>query len=362
MGRSFFIACSAIAFMWLAANVRGQPLEQMNIRGHIPPLPSVLGPAEAWDIFADGLIDEGASARLAKFLDDNSVPGDSTLYLNSNGGSLVEGMKLGRTIREHGLFTRIGKTDSTFSGIQVGACYSACSLAFLGGVFRFNDNESPYGVHRFYSPPGGRSIDSDTAQIMSAAVVGYIQEMGISASLFKFMTEAGSAGIRLLSVEEQSSLGVTNNGEGPTTWTVESHDGRIYLQGERPTWRGLNRFLIVCLAKKRMGMMVLFDLYKRGYEVQNNTRVHNLIIDGEYPTPSIISMTQLQTGPIETDGDRVVAKYLLMPEILQRIQLAKSVGIALKTSDESGVFTGFYGMNFSGGREKLPGLLSICMN
>ena len=154
-----------------------------------------------------------------------------------------------------------------------------------------------------------RSI-RDTAQILSAAIVGYIQEMGIIPSLFKLMTEAGSDEIRLLSDKEQISLGVVNNGEGPTTWTIESQDGRVHLQGERQTWRGLNRFLIVCLAKKRMGLMVLFDLYKRGYEAQNKIRVHHLIIDGEYPAPTIIPMSQFQIGPIETDGDRIVAKYI----------------------------------------------------
>ena len=107
--------------------------------------------------------------------------------------------------------------------------------------------------------------------------------------------------------------------------------------------------------------MVLFDMYKRGYEIQNSIRVHNLIIDGEYPSPTIIPMTELQIGSIETDGDRIVAKYILPPELVQRILRAKSVGIAMKTSNDSRVFTGFYGMHFTGGRDKLPGLLNVCM-
>jgi hypothetical protein len=358
---AFLSFVSGIALAGWLASGRGETLQSMKIYGHIPAVPSVLGPSDTWHIFADGVIDEGASDRLKKFLIDNGVPGDSSLYLNSNGGSLVEGMSLGRVIREHGLFTHIGRTDSDFSAIYDGECYSACSLAFLGGVFRFNNNGSPYGVHRFYSGPGGNSIDSDTAQIISAEIIGYIHEMGISTSFFRFMTEAGSDELRLLSDKEQISLGVINNGEGPTTWSIESEDGRVYLQGERKTWRGLNRFLIVCLDKKRMGMMVLFDMYKRGYEIQNSIRVHNLIIDGEYPSPTIIPMTELQIGSIETDGDRIVAKYILPPELVQRILRAKSVGIAMKTSNDSRVFTGFYGMHFTGGRDKLPGLLNVCM-
>jgi len=271
-------------------------------------------------------------------------------------------MRLGRVIREHGLFTYVGHSDPSFSKIYPGKCYSACSLAFLGGIFRFSYGGSSYGVHRFYSAPGGSSIDSDAAQIISAAVIGYIQEMGINPSLFKLMTEAGSDEIRVLSSDEQSSLGVVNNGEGPTTWTVESRDGRVYLQGERQTWRGLNRFIIAWLARGRIGLMVLFDLYKRGYEVQNNTRVHWLTIDGEYPAPTIIPMTQFQIGSIETDGDRTVAKSLATKKIIRHLLLAKSVGIALKNTNDSNVFTGFYGMNFTDGSQKLPGLLNLCMH
>jgi hypothetical protein len=107
--------------------------------------------------------------------------------------------------------------------------------------------------------------------------------------------------------------------------------------------------------------MVLFDLYKRGYEAQNKIRVHNLIIDGEYPAPTIIPMSKFQISPIETNGDRIVAKYILPLEAVRQILLAKSVGMAMKTSNDSRVFTGFYGMNFAVGREKLPGLLNLCM-
>lgn len=360
--RSVALILVVIALGGLRVSTRGETLQGMKIYGHRQLIPRALGPSEAWNIFADGVIDEGASDRLEKFLVDNKIPGDSSIYVNSGGGSLLEGMKLGRVIRKHGLFTYVGRSDSNFSKIYPGECYSACSLAFLGGIFRFSYGGSSYGVHRFYAPPGGSSIDSDAAQIISAAVIGYIQEMGINPSLFKLMTEAGSDEIRVLSGDEQASLGVVNNGEGPTTWTVESRDGRVYLQGERPTWRGPNIFIISCLARGRIGLMVLFDLYKRGREVQDNTRVHWLIIDGEYPTPTIIPLTQLQTGPIETDGDRIVAKYATTKEIIQHLLLAKSVGIALKNTNESRVFTGFYGMSFADGSQKLPGLLNLCMH
>ena len=142
-----------IAFVGLLANAGGETLQAMKIDGYQQSVPTVLGYADAWNIFADGVIDEGASERLKKFLADNNIPGDSSLYLNSNGGSLGEGMRLGKVIREHGLFTYVGRSDSSFSKIYPGECYSACSLTYLGGIFRFSYSGSSYGVHRFYAPP-----------------------------------------------------------------------------------------------------------------------------------------------------------------------------------------------------------------
>jgi hypothetical protein len=108
--------------------------------------------------------------------------------------------------------------------------------------------------------------------------------------------------------------------------------------------------------------MIVFDLFKRGYEVQKNTRIHWLVIDGEYSNPTIIPMKRFQVGEIETDGSRISGKYALSKEIIQRILRARSVGFAMKTDADSRVFTGFYGMDFAEGATKLPGLLRACMN
>src|SRR5215218_4947400 len=61
----------------------------------------------AWKIFGDGEIDQTSAARLVEVIKKNNIPPNSTIYLNSPGGSLFGGMELGRAIRKHGLFSEV---------------------------------------------------------------------------------------------------------------------------------------------------------------------------------------------------------------------------------------------------------------
>ena len=234
----------------------------MTFQGYAPAVPATMG--TAWTIFGDGVIDKGTSDRLHEFLTANDVTNTSTLYLNSLGGSLTEGIALGRLIRQSELFTYVGRSGDKPDDIKSGECYSACALAFLGGLFRFGHAGSLYGVHRFYASPTGGMISSDQAQIISAAIVEYIRGMGVNPSLFTFMTEAGGDEIKLLSYEEQLRLNVINNGEGPTTWTIESLQSTLYLKGTRDTWRGMNKFIIICETKGRVFLETLYNAERRG--------------------------------------------------------------------------------------------------
>jgi hypothetical protein len=121
----------------------------------------------AWTVYGNGLIDRETATRLTKLVNENSIPARSILYLNSDGGSLDGGMALGRAIRTAGLFAYIGQAgaEETIGGFYKyrqslpGGCYSAGALAFLGGAYRWIDDKSEYGVHRFYAAvdPGSDS-------------------------------------------------------------------------------------------------------------------------------------------------------------------------------------------------------------
>ena len=199
-----------------------------------------------WMVFGNGSIDLETGAHLTKLVTDNAIPGRSILYLNSPGGNTVGGMKLGRAIRAAGLFTYIGQAgveeaigEFRYRKSEPGGCYSAGALAFLGGVHRWIDDKSEYGVHRFYADadPG-----SDVAQRLSSQIVDYISEMGADPALFSEMTKAGRDEINVLSAERLRHLGVTNGGLNKTAWTIESvGEGGLYFKGERVTWRGVKQ-------------------------------------------------------------------------------------------------------------------------
>ena len=116
-----------LTFLPLAA--RGSmPVEKpMEFNGQAPRLPQqVVG--NAWEIYADGVIDQTTDQRLESFLISNKIPNKSSIYLNSPGGNLLAGMKLGRAIRKYGLFTYVGKQGPEMYKSEAGECYSACSL------------------------------------------------------------------------------------------------------------------------------------------------------------------------------------------------------------------------------------------
>jgi len=202
--------------------------------------PSVIDVAigDMWNVFAQGEIDAGSDERLLQFLRENNVPKRSAIWLNSPGGSLMAGIKLGKVIRDYELFTHIGKDENQRKDeiASPGECYSACAIAFLGGTYRFYEKGSEYGVHRFHSSTKAGN-DSDTAQIISAMIVQYMGDMGVDPELFTFMSHAGSTELVRLGRAEMERLHVVNGGRSPTKWTLESlaETGTLYLKvRERP--------------------------------------------------------------------------------------------------------------------------------
>jgi len=201
--------------------VTGGTQQRMQFRGR-PPLEPIEIFGNAWRIYASGVIDADAAARLKTYVDENKIPARSSLVLNSPGGSLIGGMKLGQAIRDAGLYTYVGQdSGDPHKSMKPGQCYSACTLAFLGGEFRWIDSASIYGVHRFnFTAKSSRDID--VTQILSASIVQYIRDMGVDPNLFSAMTTASSDSITVLSQKQLKQLKVVNDGFDSTRWTIET--------------------------------------------------------------------------------------------------------------------------------------------
>jgi hypothetical protein len=321
-----------------------------------PPTEPVEIFGNAWTVYASGPIDPMASERLAALITKNNIPSNSTVYFHSPGGSVVAAMSLGRLIRKHHLFTDVGARGRLESGRFAryeslpGHCLSACSLSYLGGVFRWKKSESIYGVHRVW---GNASFDADAAQIASSVIVQYIREMGADPELFSEMTVAGREEINALPQKRLEALGVTNNGFEKPRWTIESTASELYLKGERNTWHGINKFLLVC-AKGTISLYVIFDPIGRGQEVLSMS-AKSLMLDGK-----AIPIDQLQLRATQIVNGWINAEFRLTPALIGKIQSARAVGVAFQFAHGAPMFMGFDGMEMDAGRQKLSGLLAIC--
>jgi hypothetical protein len=353
IGPLLFILSLNLTALVIAPLALAESSAQIQFRGRPPPKPiEIFG--NAWTIFADGLIDVDAAARLKQFIRDNNIPNKSFLVLNSPGGSLIGGIKLGRVIRDAGLLTDIGRyNENSTQEMTAGECYSACTLAFLGGEYRYIKDSSIYGVHRFYFTNKGDQ-DVDIAQIVSASVVQYIRDMDVDPKLFNEMTMVGEKEINIIPHDELIRLNVINNGEKKTYWTIESIATGIYLKGERQTYHGINKFILSCNPDSSISLIAIFDPERREDEVIKMAAI-SLLVDGkDIPiSERRVSGPTLINGWINVDFD--VDNSLL--EIIQR---AKTVGVSFQHFYGAPIFLGFDGMDFSDGSKKLPGFLRVC--
>src|SRR5574338_204225 len=187
----------------------------LSIRVEPPDAIKAIRKTPSWNIVLEGDIDPEAPARLAATL-RKAGPGGADVYISAPGGNLFAGMEIGRLLRRAGANTHVGSlvADTSAGALarsagrkvvkaRPGFCYSACSLAFLGGVRRDVPRGAAYGVHRFSNRSAGpKESDWRTSQVVSAAVTAYIREMGADPALFDLMLRKGKDGIRVLSEAE----------------------------------------------------------------------------------------------------------------------------------------------------------------
>jgi hypothetical protein len=262
-------------------------------------------------VYLDGRIDAGAPDRLAAALD--GINGQIAIWLNSPGGNLFAGMQTGRVIRKHGASTHIIDSRTLLPG----ECYSACSLAFLGGVYRFNDNGARYGVHRTSLRGGPKAGDPDLDQDLSAAIRAYVREMGVDARLLDLWVKARPDEMYVLSEREARNLGVVNNGRKPPEWSIAKSPGGSRLQGRQVTADGTGTVSFSC-DKKQTVFGSVYEAGDKGERFDTHGWRHWLTIDRsqEIPLSSIVGST-----------------FVLPPDVVRRVRSATQIGHQMKPPD-----------------------------
>lgn len=306
-----------------------------------------------WHIYLDGEIDAEADKRFNEFLLANDPPYTSTVILNSPGGNPITAMKIGRLIRQRGYSVDIGKrsnSDGMARSYANGQCFSACSLAYLGGRFRWMSESARYGVHRFwFSAPVNNAVD--VAQIISAAIATYVHEMGVSPRFNEAFVSAGKDEMTEPSRSDLAAMRVINNGFDRTSWTLESQGGFNYLKGERDTVYGINKFILACPTPRSFVLHMIMDPQGRQEEVMG-MRAHTLVIDDKHQALKPIRR-EIKNGWFN-------GSYELTIQQVRAIGQSQAIGVILQHSREAPMFLGFNRMELGEGADRVRSFLRSC--
>lgn len=289
-----------------------------------------VAPAE---IYIDGEITPALPRQLAAALASNNIE-RGTIYLNSIGGDLQAGLELGEFIRKTGFNTAIGKRGSVDAKPAPGSCQSACLMTFAGGVYRFAEPRTFFGIHRFYARTAG-SEDLALGQVVSAAITGYLLRMGVSPALFEKMVNAG-ASPQKLSVGEALSLNLVNNGVLPVNWSIVGKGGKVYLQGEQRTWNGTGRVQVSCSRVDGMTFSAQYDADQNTQKIKAEAKHLSMRLDGSFVGIESSALAR----PTSVNDGFLTTTFRVSPNASYGLSRAHSIGFAWLPA-ETTIFYGF---------------------
>lgn len=216
----FLNACAAVALAQdsmvfsLQTRCDAKPMALPSADTHCWLPPTELGQGDVW--LAQGKIERKTEEVLGEAA-KRMAPG-TIIVLNSLGGDLVGGLRLGQALRARHLFTWVVNpqafgvtlTDSK----SAGKCFSSCAYAFMGGVQRQVDKSAMFGVHQFRQLED--KLDAVQAQKISALLARYLDAMGIHRQLLDqaMLTEPGK-------------MSLINEGQR-AAWNVVTSSPRAY--------------------------------------------------------------------------------------------------------------------------------------
>jgi hypothetical protein len=161
--------------------------------------PGLCGKACRTWISAVGPVTERTPDDFTAFAEQKDMHG-ATLVLDSEGGSVVDTIKLGRALRALDITTTIGTTvigagvdgSSTVQLSPAAACESMCAFVLLGGARRYVPPEARIFVHQIWLAK--KRERPETASYTAGEIVLVERDIG---SLARYTIEMGG-GIELL--------------------------------------------------------------------------------------------------------------------------------------------------------------------
>lgn len=151
-------------------------------------------------VVGKGNIKAGDAARLAKALEgaDRDRHGTKYLYLDSDGGLVIEALKMAEIMHEANVSTVVRKGT---------VCASACaSVLFVAGKYRMVEKGGLLAIHSCYDERNGRS-----ATECNALIAAYADGGGISGPTLMVLQEvsAGSDTVIVFEADDATCFGLT---------------------------------------------------------------------------------------------------------------------------------------------------------
>jgi hypothetical protein len=222
-------------------------------------------------IFADGYFCADTDQKFQQFLTQNPAKAPNTIVvLNSGGGDLAAGLRMGIIIRQQKMWTQVGSQlplmipqNENIPAQSIpyiaepasppfpGECASACTLAFMGGTHRTIGYASNYGVHQFESASQtpDPSLQAQT-EAVSAQIVTYLSQMGISPDYMGYMVQKTGNDVTNLSMKVLQQLKIVTP-HWQTKWQIAplNDNSGFYLQGTSTDAWGTHEIAFVCPPK-----------------------------------------------------------------------------------------------------------------
>jgi hypothetical protein len=303
-------------------------------------------------VYGSGEILPGDADRLSAALRSAGVDQnqDIQIYLDSPGGSVAEGLKLGRLISGLGANTSVGR--QTADKPKPGECSSACVLAYLGGQYRYLSSDSELGVHQF-ALTNDKSVQPGTAiavtQIVAAEIVELIKKNRADTDFFTLMTGALPSSIYFVPHEKLRELRVVTDNIWDEEWEFEFAKGASYLRIRQQSSLGENRLILGCDAGKLVGAAYI----QPTKDDPNGSFLSSvgIFIDGELQT--------IPAGLVKQKVGKFVAAYFVISrDIADKMLTAHSIGAAMRPPNKA-IFLGFQ-TTTTKGHDKLARMITGC--
>jgi hypothetical protein len=297
-------------------------------------------------IAASGMITADTARQFVTFVRDNALQSarggqaDAIVVVESDGGSVLGALDLGRAIRRFGFATAVGhvverrSSTSLKYGETTGRadCQSMCSFVLLGGVQRHVPPDARVLVHQIWL--GDRREDAVAANYTAedlvvvqrdiGAILQYTAEMGGDVELVALSLRVPPwEPMRALTREELRHMKLDQDVEVPTTAAVVKTAAGPTLADEEtlkipPNGRGW-------ITTVRAGQPVLARTHPLTLEGERIGSFSLFVACGAAPDTFTLTYRELRSGPADRGLPRSVAQVaLVLDDHLQQLKILSS--------------------------------------